>query len=61
MPSLRPTRTDDPIAVDPEDARRIAMVAGDPLIGRILDERAADLASGPREEDGAQETGSLLG
>jgi hypothetical protein len=60
MPSLRPTRTDDPIAVDPEDARRIAMV-GDPVIGRILDERAADLASGPREEDGAQETGSLLG
>jgi hypothetical protein len=51
---LRPTWTDNPIAVDPEDARRIAM-AGDPVIGHILDERAAELASGPRAEDGAQE------
>src|SRR5215213_9461731 len=30
-------------------------MAGDPVIGRILDERAADLASGPRDEDGAQD------
>src|SRR5215208_6159003 len=46
--------TDNPVAVDPEDARRIAM-AGDPVIGHILDERAADLASGPRAEEGAQD------
>jgi hypothetical protein len=51
---LRPTWTDNPIAVDTEDARRIAM-AGDTVIGHILDERAAELASGPRAEDGAQE------
>jgi hypothetical protein len=30
-------------------------MAGDPVIGHILDERAAELASGPRAEDGAQE------
>jgi hypothetical protein len=30
-------------------------MAGDPVIGRIQDERAADLASGPRDEDGAQD------
>jgi hypothetical protein len=30
--------TDNPIAVEPEDARRIAM-AGEPVISRILDER----------------------
>ena len=51
---LRPTWTDNPIAVDTEDARRIAM-AGDTVIGHILDERAAELASAPRAEDGAQE------
>ena len=30
-------------------------MVGDPVIGRILDERAVDLASGPRDEDGAQD------
>ena len=30
-------------------------MAGDPVIGHILDERAADLASGPRAEEGAQD------
>jgi len=30
-------------------------MAEDPVIGRILNERAADLASGPRDEDGAQD------
>ena len=51
---LRPTGTDNPIAVDLEDARRIAM-AGDPVIDHILDERAAGLASGPRAEEGVQD------
>jgi hypothetical protein len=36
---LGSTWTDNPIAVDPEDVGRIAM-AGDPVIGRNLDERA---------------------
>jgi hypothetical protein len=30
-------------------------MAGDPVIGHILDERAADLASGPRAQEGAQD------
>ena len=30
-------------------------MAGDPVIGRILDERAADLTSDPRDEDGTQD------
>jgi hypothetical protein len=30
-------------------------MAEDPVIGRILNECAADLASGPRDEDGAQD------
>ena len=30
-------------------------MAGDPVIGHILDERAAELASGPRAEEGAQD------
>jgi hypothetical protein len=30
-------------------------MAGDPVIGRILNERAADLTSGPRDEDGTQD------
>jgi hypothetical protein len=51
---LRPTGTDNPIAVDPEDAGRIAMTE-DPVIDHILDERAADLASGPRAEEGVQD------
>jgi hypothetical protein len=51
---LRPTWTDNPIAVDPEDAGRIAMTE-DPVIDHILDERAADLASGPRAEEGVQD------
>jgi hypothetical protein len=51
---LRPTGTDNPIAVDTEDAGRIAM-AEDPVIDHILDERAADLASGPRAEEGVQD------
>jgi hypothetical protein len=51
---LRPTGTDNPIAVDPEDAGGIAM-AEDPVIDHILDERAADLASGPRAEEGVQD------
>jgi hypothetical protein len=42
---LGPTWTDNPIAVEPEDARRIAM-AGDPVIGRILDEPSGRISCG---------------
>jgi hypothetical protein len=56
---LRPTWTDNPIAVDPEDARRIGD-GRDPVIGRIQDERAVDLAVAPVTRM-ALKTGSLLG